>query len=151
MNDTRKIVTHPGDVPAPKTLAKFCGQKNEWDLSAKRLGVIPDDCSSVTDENGRVVKLVLRGAHISDLPPLAGLTSLASLWLSVNEISDLSPLAGLTSLADLDLSENEITDLSPLAGLALLTRLALRGNKISDLSPLVAADWVDFTDRIVAR
>ena len=76
--------------------------------------------------------------QISDLTPLAGLTSLTWLGLVINEISDLAPLAGLTSLTHLALSSNEISDLAPLAGLTNLTWLALDSNEVSDLAPLTS-------------
>ena len=47
---------------------------------------------------------------MSDLAPLAGLTSLVSLDLSNNYIVDISPLAGLTSLGRLDLATNAVSD-----------------------------------------
>ncbi len=73
---------------------------------------------------------------ISDVSPLAGLTSLLELYLYSNEISDVSPLAGLTSLLELYLYDNEISDVSPLRGLTSLRELVIGGNNISDVSPL---------------
>src|SRR5687768_1833185 len=46
----------------------------------------------------------LSGTSVSDLSPLAGLTSLQSLDCFGTSVSDLSPLAGLTSLQSLDCS-----------------------------------------------
>ena len=80
--------------------------------------------------------LRLEGNEISDLSPLAGLTSLTLLHLAGNEISDLTPLAGLTDLTLLVLSGNQVTDLSPLAGLTDLLTLYISSNQISDISPL---------------
>jgi Leucine Rich repeats (2 copies) len=76
---------------------------------------------------------------ITDLSPLAGLMLLQTLELSGRElITDLSPLAGLTLLQTLDLSSCErLTDLSPLAGLTSLQSLNLsRCVQLTDLSPL---------------
>ena len=73
---------------------------------------------------------------ISDLTPLAGLTSLTSLYLVDNQISDLTPLAGLTNLTDLTLQANQIKDVAPLGSLSNLTGLNLSSNQISDLTPL---------------
>jgi hypothetical protein len=54
-------------------------------------------------------------AQLSDLSPLAGLTSLRALKLSY--YGQLCPLAGLTSLQKLNLYNcGQLTDLSPLAG-----------------------------------
>ena len=51
--------------------------------------------------------------------------------LNHNSISNLSPLAGLTSLKTLSLKENKITDISPLAGLTSLTSLNLEDQQPS--------------------
>ena len=86
---------------------------------------------------------------IADVSPLAGLTTLETLYLPGNEITDASPLAGLTSLTKLDLGNNGIADLSPLAGLTSLTRLDLDNNGFADLSPL--ADMTSLTWLWLAR
>ena len=79
------------------------------------------------------------GGELSDLTPLASLTSLQHLSLDQNEIVDVGPLADLTSLTYLDLSWNyELVDLEPLAGLTSLTTLELTGADIVDLEPLAA-------------
>ncbi|MFA6419144.1 MAG: leucine-rich repeat domain-containing protein, partial [Candidatus Margulisiibacteriota bacterium] len=80
--------------------------------------------------------LELRGAQVSDLSPLAGLTNLEWLDLSGTQVSDLSPLAGLTNLEWLDLTGTQVSDLSPLAGLTQLEDLLLTDTQVSDLSPL---------------
>ena len=58
---------------------------------------------------------------IADLTGLEHANRLSKLFLSTvittSHISDLSPLARLTSLKVLDLDYNKITDISPLAGL----------------------------------
>ena len=51
------------------------------------------------------------------------MTALTWLNLRGNEISDVTPLAGLTSLLMLDLGHNAVVDVSPLAGLTGLTAL----------------------------
>ncbi len=76
------------------------------------------------------------GNQVSDLSPLAALTSLTRLRSSDNQISDISPLASLTNLTGLDLGSNRISDISPLSGLANLTSLDLSSNQMSDISPL---------------
>jgi hypothetical protein len=73
---------------------------------------------------------------ISDISPLAGLTSLIELNLWLNQISDISPLASLTSLIELNLGSNEIGDISLLASFINLTLLDLGYNQIGDISPL---------------
>ena len=76
------------------------------------------------------------GHSISDLSPLAGLTSLQSLILDRNNIADISPLSGLTSLTILSLTGNAIGDISALAGLTALETLWLDGNRVSDVYAL---------------
>ena len=56
--------------------------------------------------------------------------------LGDNQISDISPLAGLTSLKRLQLEDNEISDIAPLvanSGLGTRARVHLSGNPL-DLS-----------------
>jgi Leucine-rich repeat (LRR) protein len=66
----------------------------------------------------------------------------------VNQISDISPLANLTSLEHIELYNNSISDISALSNLTNLNWLWIHANQISDISPLVAnaglsgGDWV---------
>ncbi len=76
------------------------------------------------------------GENVSNLSPLASLTTLKELYLVKNGISDVSPLAGLTELTHLNLAENDISDVSPLAPLTNLTWLKLSNNPITDFSSL---------------
>lgn len=81
--------------------------------------------------------LVLEGNHISDISPLAGLTSLGTLTLRNNPVSDISPLSGLVHLTFLDLHAcNQIRDISPISNLTSLRNLLVAENQISDVSPL---------------
>jgi hypothetical protein len=74
---------------------------------------------------------------IRSLTGLEYAKNLRELSLNGNPITDLSPLAGLTSLQSLIMEDNIVSDLSPLAGLANLRILILEANLISDISPLV--------------
>jgi internalin A len=77
--------------------------------------------------------------RLSDLRPLAGLSSLQTLNLSACErLSDLGPLAKLNSLQTLYLFGcAQLSDLRPLAGLSSLQTLNLFGcAQLSDLRPL---------------
>jgi Leucine-rich repeat (LRR) protein len=76
-------------------------------------------------------------SQVSDISPLANLTSLTVLHLGYNRINDISPLANLSNLTWLDLAHNQIGDIYPLASLNKLTDLNLAHNQISDVSPLV--------------
>ena len=71
-----------------------------------------------------------------DIRPLANLTNLEFLSLAQNMISDISPLANLKKLRRLHLRHNQIVDLRPLAGLTQLWELAIEGNPITDLTAL---------------
>ena len=73
---------------------------------------------------------------LSDISPLASLTALTTLNLSVNQISDISALKYLTSLTTLGLLNNQVSNLSPLSDLTSLTTLNLATNGISDISAL---------------
>ena len=86
----------------------------------------------------KLTDLDLRDNRITDLSPLAALTSLEYLNISENPLShsDLTPIAGLTNLVFLDIYETGISDLSALAGLTNLISLTLWHNEISDLTPL---------------
>jgi Leucine Rich repeats (2 copies) len=81
-------------------------------------------------------RLNLNNNKISDLTPLAGLTKITHLGIHGNNISDLTPLAGLTKITHLGISNNKIIDLLPLAGLNNINYLGIYNNQISDLSPL---------------
>ena len=88
--------------------------------------------------------------EISDLLPLANLTSLTWLNLSGNLISDVSALSNLTNLTWLTLDDNSIT-VSTLSGLTNLRNLDLGNNSISDLSPLVANTGLGSGDEVDVR
>jgi len=81
-------------------------------------------------------ELELYGHQIRDLSPLAGLTYLTKLNLSLTGTSDLEPLAGLVSLQTLNLSNNQLNDLTPLVGMTELKELYLENNQIRDITPL---------------
>ena len=82
--------------------------------------------------------LLLSDNQISDISALSGLTNLKKLTMDSNQVSDLSPVAGMTSLAQFQARWNQFNDLSPLAGLPSLQLLNLAGNQISDLTPLAS-------------
>ena len=74
--------------------------------------------------------------QITEVTPLAGLTSLTRLWLANNQITDVAALADMTSLGRLNLDNNQITDVTALGGLTSLTQLILSDNQIADVTPL---------------
>lgn len=76
------------------------------------------------------------GNYVTDLSPLATLTSLTHLNVGGNQVTDLRPLANLTNLTGLSLWSNQVTDVSPLRSLTALTNLNLADNYVGDLGPL---------------
>ena len=75
-----------------------------------------------------LISMDLTEGDISDLSPLASLTSLRQLEFDRNEIRDVGPLASLTEMTHLDLYNNLITDISPLRGLTKLRLLDVHFN-----------------------
>ena len=84
------------------------------------------------------------GNQISDLSPLAGLTSLRRLSLWGNPVSNLSPLRGLTNLTRLVFSRTQVSDLSPIAGLINLRTLDFNVGNVSDLSPIAGLINIEY-------
>jgi internalin A len=81
-------------------------------------------------------KLVISDTQIADLTPLAGLSSLQVLYAWRAPVADLAPLAHLADLQMLDLRYAKVSDLAPLAGLSALQILEVAGTQVSDLAPL---------------
>ncbi len=80
--------------------------------------------------------LSLWPCQISDLEPLAKLTSLEWLDLEDTRVSDLVPLAKLTALECLNLNRTKVSDLGPLAGLTALDFLSFAFAPVSNISPI---------------
>jgi Leucine-rich repeat (LRR) protein len=70
-------------------------------------------------------------ARITDVEPLATLTTLRSLSLGNTRVTDLRPLQTFTNLQYLSLWNTKVTDLRPLEGLTNLQRLDLRGTEVA--------------------
>ena len=66
--------------------------------------------------------LQLRGAYITDVTPLVGMTKLEALGLHDTPLESIAPIAKLKMLRRLDLSESRVADLAPLAKLPALER-----------------------------
>ena len=107
-----------------------------------RLEALPAELRGITDLTGieyalNLDSLGLQGNNITNLAPLATLTTLEHLYLSGNHsITDISSLSSLTRLKRLYLDFNRISDIRPLAGLTALTHLGLAYNSISDVNPI---------------
>ena len=76
------------------------------------------------------------GNYVTDLSPLATLTSLRNLNVGGNQIADLRPIVNLMNLTGLSLWNNQVPDISSLGSLTSLTYLNLANNRVGDLSPL---------------
>ena len=87
-----------------------------------------------TDENGRVVELILASNGLSgSLPDLSALTNLKTLSLSSNQLTGSIPdLGALTNLEELFLTSNLLTGpIQNLSALADLTSLDLGSNQLT--------------------
>ena len=87
-----------------------------------------------TDENGRVVELILASNGLSgSLPDLSALTNLKTLSLSSNQLTGSIPdLGALTNLEELFLTSNLLTGpIQNLSSLANLTSLDLGSNQLT--------------------
>ena len=126
---------------SPVAFQAMCGSDDISEETRKTIfymmmNVGETSCEPAGKKIRKAEALFLESLDLVDLSPLAGLTSLRTLYLAQNQLVDLSPLAGLTMLKNLYLSENQLVDLSPLQGLEQLSRLDLSRNQIVDLSPL---------------
>ena len=83
-----------------------------------------------------LINLNVGGNQITDISPLGSLTSLAYLNLANNRVSNLSLMTNLISLKTLDLFANEVKNVVPLSGLRNLKQLILTSNHIEDINPL---------------
>jgi Leucine-rich repeat (LRR) protein len=81
-------------------------------------------------------QLPLNGTATVDLAPLATMTSLETLVLSMVRAKSVEALAPLTKLKVLNLGQTLISDISPLTGLAQLENLEIRGTRVTDLGAL---------------
>lgn len=72
-----------------------------------------------------------------DIKTIGELTQLKKLSISANtDVTDISPLANLTELTYLDVSITKVSDLSCISGLTKLETLSINNTKVSDLSVL---------------
>lgn len=98
-----------------------------------------NDLSSLAPLNLRILEL-WKCASVVDLRPIAGQVGLQYLDLEETGVSDLAPLANLSSLATLYLRDcPHVADLRPLEGLSNLRYLYIRGTHPGiDVGPLSA-------------
>ena len=118
---------------------KHCITQNEGDIN--RIKKLPPNLKLLRG----LKKLVLREEYIDsrghvvgdDLNPLAHLTQLQILEITVNIVVDLSPLRHLTQLKILDLNVCQVVDLSPLQYLTQLQILNITSFFTTDFSSLI--------------
>ncbi|MBO5076555.1 MAG: leucine-rich repeat domain-containing protein [Clostridia bacterium] len=83
---------------------------------------------------------------ITDISPLAGLTSLKTLYMRNGMVSSLEPLCKLQSLEYLDATYNALRHLPNMSGMTGLTTLIVRFNNILDLDGLAMQRTVRVLD-----
>jgi Leucine-rich repeat (LRR) protein len=110
------------------------------------------DCSGMAIESiegaqylkSTITSFTLTKHQVTDISPLANLTSLKTIDIQQGPLANLEPLAGLTNLVSLNLQDSKVTDLGPLEGLTKLQNLHLEntwaagdnGNGVSDIGYL---------------
>lgn len=84
--------------------------------------------------------------HISDISPIARLSSLEILDLRNNHVEELSPLGELEALRYLDLRGNRLTEdaVTFLGSLRRLEHLNLRDNDLRDISSLSSLEQLEY-------
>ena len=110
----------------------------EWQSIFQRRLNITDSVDLAAIKNiSSIESLDLSGnQYITDIEPLAQLSSLQILNLSETNISDLSPIRNLTELVELDFSNTNLDDISALKYSDKLTRLKFSHTPVSDISVL---------------
>lgn len=92
--------------------------------------------------------LSLIAPGVSDVGFLRGLTRLTSLRLEGNpRITDIAPMAHLTALEQLEVSMSRVRSVQPLAGLKKLRELFFENNAVTDLSPLAGIPGLEVRGR----
>jgi Leucine-rich repeat (LRR) protein len=93
-----------------------------------------------------MTQIYLDNNLISDLTPLAAMTSLPRVQLANNNVSDLSPLSGLTAVTYLAISSNPVPDATIVNSMPALTTFWANSTGISDTSPLAGRCFMSGVD-----
>ena len=117
-------------------LDTICNQSSRNQIRSLSLGRIQISDLTPIARLTSLRDLSLQGTQVSDAAPLAHLTSLRDLSLRRTQVSDAAPLAHLTSLQYLSLDDTPVSDATPLAHLTSLRDLSLRRTRVSDTTPL---------------
>jgi membrane-associated phospholipid phosphatase len=137
----------PGISPCFGLEPSPVGPLSQYCSIDSRDGLVTATCSDRTDDDAlaaavpqliarNVQSIVLHGAPVRDLGPLARMPSLKLLDIGGTQVRDVTPLAGLTDLRSLDLQFLQVNDLRPLAHLTRLRTLNLAGTSVRDLTPI---------------
>ena len=95
-------------------------------------------------------KLSVRGTSVEDLSPLAKLTALRELYVEYSRVSDITPLNNLRRLSHLGLNGNGqnsnqgISDLAVISRMSNLSWLSLGDNEVSELTPLSGLNKLEY-------
>lgn len=123
-----------GELPVPLYYAVDSAEPPDgWPLG------LSEAWQAIIGDPKRFVKskeVYLMRKELTDLEGLRWCSQLLSLSFAVNKISNLAPLAGLTTLRSINANGNPVEDLRPLSGLHGLRELTLTGTRVRDVSPL---------------
>lgn len=96
-------------------------------------------------------EIQITNSQITSINELSELTNLESLVLRDNaKLSDISPIAGLTSLKKIDLSGCSISDISALAEMTNIEELDVTGNYISNIGNLSGSNFIERLKNLAA-
>ena len=98
----------------------------------------------ITDTDMAGLECLLCGPAVGDLSGLESASNLWSLWVSDNGVSDLSPIAGLSSLLDVNVTNCQIQELPENLAWGGIVDLNLNGNLISDIRPLASLSGIPY-------
>lgn len=130
LSELAQAVADPVQLPG---IRRYLVGAPLWLPQPRFLKTVTNLADLPTQEWARDVRqLNLQGTGVSDLIPLAKLSSLQELHLGRTAVSDVSPLANLTALKMLHLDETDVSDVMPLANLASLKMLGLAQTQVSE-------------------
>lgn len=113
-------------------LSKWYGKASAWVIGENSVG---NDIARL-GELDDFQSLWLRVRTLSNLAPLAGLSSLELLDCSTARVRDLTPVAGLSNLRSLNCSFTQVSNLAPVARLSNLQTLDCSSTQVSNLAPV---------------
>ncbi len=143
------------DAAMERTVRELLGVSDDHVLYTNELWeitslIIPEDAQTLVDLTWLPLleQVTIKNGSISDLEPLATLSSLSDLVImntSVNS-ADLAFIAGLPKLTNLTLRECGLSGISELSAATGLKWLDLSGNIIGNISPLEPMTKLEYLD-----